>query len=329
MKPKFKHSFPLIPEPELSDLEQKLGIHLPESYRQFLLKINGGEPFPTYFTAYYPPGHPDDDGQDHGTYVSYFYGASLNPRQKRRNLLYLAFDEVYAVPRDYIGIGVELTGYDYIILGVSGPNRGKVFRQLYGACAEDGGPTDEELAWLADDFDSFINSVDYGSKPYMFPELFQIGNNAAIIDYLEKHKSEDLDPIHYALEFDNLEILKYAYLNGYKTKINPLRFASNKDITNYLIDNGFDLNSKDKVSGNSPIFSKSVNGEIEMLSYFLSLGANVFVTNKTGLTPLDCAKKELERLEEDEWLFNQEGIARQKEVIRLLEEAMNQAKKKT
>ncbi|PIQ23607.1 hypothetical protein COW36_14175 [bacterium (Candidatus Blackallbacteria) CG17_big_fil_post_rev_8_21_14_2_50_48_46] len=328
MKPKFKNSFPLIPDSEISELEQKLGVHLPESYRHFLLKINGGEPVPCFFRKRDSPDHPDD-GEDHGAYVLHFYGASLNPRQKNRNLLYLAFDEVYAVPRDYIGIGVEQTGYDYLILGINGPNRGKVFRQLYGSCAEDGGPTDEELAWLADDFDTFINSCDYGLKPYMFPDLFQKGDNDAIIDYLEKNKGDDLDPIFYALEFDNLEILKYSFLNGYKTDINPLRFAGRKDIADFLIENGFDINLKDKRSYSTPIFTKAMNGELEMLSYYLSLGANVFVTDKTGLTPLDCAKKELQRLEEDEWLFNQEGIACQKEVIHLLEEAMNKAENKT
>jgi hypothetical protein len=45
----FRDSFELLTGDKIKEFEEKIGSPLPEAYREFLLKHNGGEPIPSVF----------------------------------------------------------------------------------------------------------------------------------------------------------------------------------------------------------------------------------------------------------------------------------------
>ncbi len=72
MFPSFTGCGPQIGLPTIERLEGSLGVRLPESYRAFLLLVNGGRPNPPYF---FVRGHDEEEFSVH-----YFYGLDCEER---------------------------------------------------------------------------------------------------------------------------------------------------------------------------------------------------------------------------------------------------------
>ena len=99
----------------LVNIENRIQKELPQDYRNFLLKYNGGQPVPSFFWI-----QPFHDGS--GVYQ--FYGIHDGP-------IHLSIDtylgeERYGIPNSMIPIGDDGMG-NFICLGINSTNYGEIF----------------------------------------------------------------------------------------------------------------------------------------------------------------------------------------------------------
>ncbi|MGE3726260.1 MAG: SMI1/KNR4 family protein [Candidatus Sericytochromatia bacterium] len=152
MKPLFKNSFSLISDKELERVERKLKITLPESYRRFLLEINGGGPKPNHF----------ETEKSLGSEI-FLYGITPHEEpisSEYGDLLLENMNNVLEMPVGMITIASNIFG-DEIFLSVSGPDNGSLYWWMHDHpdySDEYGRPRRENLALIASDFEAFINS---------------------------------------------------------------------------------------------------------------------------------------------------------------------------
>jgi hypothetical protein len=88
----------VLSEQKLQELELKLGINLPEDYRSFLKKFNGGKPNPAGFWI--------KQGVD-GSEVHQFYGLHNGPKWLSLNYY---IEEQTGISKYYLAIGDDGTG---------------------------------------------------------------------------------------------------------------------------------------------------------------------------------------------------------------------------
>lgn len=80
-----------------------------------------------------------------------------------------------------------------------------------------------------------------------------------------------------------------------KNGLTPLIYAieqDNKELANFLIENGADLNMAEKEYDRTPIFFSIENKNTNITEILISKGANVNAVDKNGVTPLNIAIKE-------------------------------------
>lgn len=130
---------------DIAVFEQRHGLVLPDAYRQFLLRHNGGKARDAFFTV---PGWQK-------SHVSYFYGIGLDGAYNLEDILQQV---AYFFPRSLLPIGTDPGGNE-ICLGLSGKATGKV----YFWCHEAGELSDPALTdhhpglyLLAPDWDTFL-----------------------------------------------------------------------------------------------------------------------------------------------------------------------------
>jgi hypothetical protein len=146
---------PTTPE-QIRAAEQVIGVRLPEEYRQYLLSHLGGHPAPDNFRVQW-------SGQDwaEGNEIN-SVAWMLSPYDgKDENLVDYYKTHVGRVPDDTIPIARD-PGSNLILLGVSGPNKGKVFfwQRDYEVDPGSGDVPDySNVGHVADSFDEFINSL--------------------------------------------------------------------------------------------------------------------------------------------------------------------------
>jgi SMI1 / KNR4 family (SUKH-1) len=108
------HPYRMLSEQKLLEFELKLGIHLPEDYRSFLKKYNGGKPKPAGFWI--------QRGVDCSE-VYQFYGLHNGP--KWLSLEYYV-EEQPKLPKDYLAIGIDGTG-KFLCMKLQGQNNGSIY----------------------------------------------------------------------------------------------------------------------------------------------------------------------------------------------------------
>jgi hypothetical protein len=136
---------PSISKAHLHDFESRYDLVLPDDYRLFLLKSNGGRPLPDAFEV---PGWVGISSA-----VDWFLGLREEPYADIGN----ALDEFGTrLPREFLPIANDPSA-NTICLGVSGPERNHVY---YWANAHDF-IRDEEgnMFWLADSFTEFLEKL--------------------------------------------------------------------------------------------------------------------------------------------------------------------------
>jgi cell wall assembly regulator SMI1 len=106
-----------ITEKDIVELEQRLEMSLPSDYRQFLLRVNGGQPEPNAFPIR------DSPRDTHGLLDRLF---SVDDKDTDYDILDNA--EVFRdrVPSDLLPIAFD-PGGNLICLAVRGENRGKIY----------------------------------------------------------------------------------------------------------------------------------------------------------------------------------------------------------
>lgn len=58
------------------------------------------------------------------------------------------------------------------------------------------------------------------------------------------------------------------------------------DMVQSAVDRGADINAKDDIIGHTPLINATINGDMKMVKYLVSVGAKIDVGDKTKVTPL-------------------------------------------
>lgn len=139
-----------LDEKFLSTIEQYLGSVLPSSYREFILKHNGGEPKEKFF---FYKNDPSD-----GSLIDFFFG--FVPDKHQNILLYLRnYSE--RIPPNMLPIASD-PGGNLVCLSLKGPDRGKVYfwdHEMEADTDQGEVPDYSNLTLIADSFDDFIKNL--------------------------------------------------------------------------------------------------------------------------------------------------------------------------
>ncbi|MBK9260298.1 MAG: SMI1/KNR4 family protein [Polyangiaceae bacterium] len=115
MLEKIEESYGMISDANIAALESRLGLVLPDGYRRFLLRNNGGAPVPDAF---------DVPGWHHvNSRVARFYGIHAGPHSNlEKDCAFFA----ERLPPAIIPIADDQGG-NIICLGIEGKRRGKIY----------------------------------------------------------------------------------------------------------------------------------------------------------------------------------------------------------
>ena len=148
---KFEECEAPISEERLAEAEREIGFALPPPYRAHLLRHNGGRPEPCGFRFVLEGEEPED------AMVAWFFAIHDGPHERL-----LEEREAYRnrIPTDTLAIARD-PGGNLILLGIEGPNAGKIFFWIREEESdEDEAPDYRNVGWVADGFDEWIASLD-------------------------------------------------------------------------------------------------------------------------------------------------------------------------
>lgn len=137
----YEETFPAAPASKLEELEERLGVRLPDPYRAYLSTQDGGA-----LEGY----------NNHGLEI--ILGIGEVP--KWSSLWYLLGQESDVLPAGFIPVGSDAGG-GLFLLAVAGVDRGSVWHQSSEVEVDDAGvatPVSQER--LADSWDQFLASIE-------------------------------------------------------------------------------------------------------------------------------------------------------------------------
>jgi len=140
---KIVESYKRLSGSDIARIEEKLKVKLPEEYREFLLKYNGGKPIP-------------DAVRHEGEYldfVAFFYAARFNiyADDLLRNV-----EEYSEYILDHYLPFAESPGGDVYCLSLKPDEHGSVYYWDHEMANYDGEPWEENMIKLARSFDEFL-----------------------------------------------------------------------------------------------------------------------------------------------------------------------------
>ena len=120
----------------------------------------------------------------------------------------------------------------------------------------------------------------------------------------EEYELEDYDeisPFFYAIrKYASMEMLELMLENGIDLHevdsdgISALDMAikfKRKEVIQFCIDRGFDLNTSKRKSGITPVMLASCFSDLDMMKLLLDNGGDVNIADRSGMAPKDYAKK--------------------------------------
>lgn len=120
----------------------------------------------------------------------------------------------------------------------------------------------------------------------------------------EEYELEDYDeisPLFYAIrKYASLALIELLLENGAdlfekdSDGISALDVAikfKRKDVIEYCIDKGFDLNTTTRKSGITPVMLASCFSDLDMMKLLIDHGADLNAADRAGMAPKDYAKK--------------------------------------
>jgi cell wall assembly regulator SMI1 len=137
---------------DITRLEAELGVKLPDDYRTFLLAHNGGWPEADSFHSYGGEKRDEESIESVDRFLAYYDG-------EYNNLLKSVNTYKGRIPPHFLPVAND-PGGNLILLGVSGPDRDKVFFWDHELEAdEDETPDYSNLLFVADSFQEFLDSL--------------------------------------------------------------------------------------------------------------------------------------------------------------------------
>ncbi len=144
---------PPLTADELESAEKILGTRLPETYRSFLLEINGGYPSERNV------GFPLRSG---GSTLNFFYGIGMEDEWDDLVFFTQIARERHNMPETLVPIAVD-DGGEFICLGVAGDEIGKVYFRENDRVPDDPNPKPwarmKGYVRIADSFSEFLASL--------------------------------------------------------------------------------------------------------------------------------------------------------------------------
>lgn len=113
-------SQPSVSEADLYAFEQRFGVVLPDDYKEFLLKHNGGKPTPRRYKTL--------DGVVESSFIRMLPLADLDAPNLVLN--YTTYNQGYCIPNNLIPIGEDPIG-NQICMSLSGEDTGTVYHWSY------------------------------------------------------------------------------------------------------------------------------------------------------------------------------------------------------
>jgi SMI1-KNR4 cell-wall len=138
---------PRLTPSRLVALERQFGIMLPENYKLFLLKHNGGRPRPNFFPIHGFEGNPFGS-------IHYFFGIGDGVKSSDVGWNYKTYNG--RIPRELLPIAGDGSG-NVICLSHKGVNKGFVY--YWNHDLETSPPTYDNIYFISDSFDSFLSSL--------------------------------------------------------------------------------------------------------------------------------------------------------------------------
>lgn len=142
-----------LPESELARIERMVGFRLPDDYKAFMIRENGGEPEPSTF-RYMNQAGPYTDGR-----VRYFYSIHAGkPSLERAITIYKTPKEHRRMPEEFVPIGADSFG-NQICLCVAGPDYGSVWFWDHDNEGPEGAPVRDNLHLIGTSFSDFLERL--------------------------------------------------------------------------------------------------------------------------------------------------------------------------
>ena len=140
-------SAPPIGDEDISKLEREIGLFLPDFYKKFLKKNNGGRPDPKYFLIRYFEDNPIGQIQD-------FF--AINDPVKSCRIDWQYKNNKNKIPKNLFPIAIE-DGGSLICISLSGLGEGGVYYwNFYG---ENNRSSDDNVYVINESFDEFIDGL--------------------------------------------------------------------------------------------------------------------------------------------------------------------------
>lgn len=112
---KIENSYPKISRQQIADFESRQGLSLPQSYKEFLLNVNGGEPVPNEFEV------PNWSGES--SMVQAFYGIHAGEYDNLAEKIAMFQDRL---PEGFLPIASD-PGGNLLCLGTKGDDEGRIY----------------------------------------------------------------------------------------------------------------------------------------------------------------------------------------------------------
>lgn len=278
--------FDSISGQDIMKLESLIGLQLPEDYKAFLLKYNGGVPELNLF-------HFKMGNTENTTDIQYFFGISKDTY----NIQDIFFTFKRRLPQNKIAVARD-SGGNLLVIDV-------ISSQTFLFDHET-----DELYFVSDTFSHFLTTL--------FEEKVSLSDiNQAIVDqdisYFEAQISlganindilnEFKQPVFIvACLYDKLKMVQFFVKNGADIKEGLYSAASNGhlEVIKHLLEIGADPNERTQTEShkNTALLQASSLGFHQVVQFLISKGASVHLTNTYSQTALDRSR----------WSDNQELI---------------------
>ncbi len=266
--------FEIVSDKQIIDLEKAIGLLLPDDYKSFLLKNNGGRPVPNNFRT--SNGEYESDIQFFFGLTQGNYGIEDNYILLRERLL----DEEIAIAVD--------SGGNYILLDLS---TSKVYFFDHEI---------EERFLIADNFKGFIDSLfPRHEKLNAFDQAIEVQN----VRYFESALKSKKNIGRLVNQFNQpafivaclrgkLKVVRFLVENGMSLEGGVLAASSNGhvNVVGYLLDRGADPNERDPAQNNdTALIQASMGGFLDVVKLLVSKGAQIEAEDIHGQTALNKA----------------------------------------